>query len=200
MILSQDLLDMHNWEKNRFLPPVPTLIRKATIARHALPGGVWFEAGGIASDLNGFAAETFPVAMTINQAEAGASRIEGNRIATAGPDAAVVLDALLKSIAGKVNFYLSRFTVAGAQGAAADAAVIAAAERILAVNPRLTAFKLFVDHLQAPEPASAAQGQAALTAELVRLTQPRQLDWCVEHGIFIVSSSAGRRTIPIAAA
>lgn len=187
MIISQDLVEMHEWEKRRFLPPVPALVRQNTISRHAVPDALWFEVSGSKSDVTDFAGANFPAALVIVRGEATKPTISGNQIFHFGPEVEPVLAALLRSITGNVNVYINRNCVpAGADPAATDNAVLSAARMAMQPNPRLQARKLLVDQLFST--ATPPQGSALVDA-LVDEARANGWAWCVEHGMFIASGA-----------
>lgn len=170
MIISQDLVEMHEWEKRSFLPPIPGLIRRTAAPSLAVADSLWFEVSGAKSDLADVAGGIFPAVMAIIRGADQAPVIAGNQIFHFGEEVEPVLARLLRSITGNVTFYLGR------DGAGSDEATLAIAGMVMQPNPRLQKRALIVEPLQPP-----------LTDALVDAARANGWTWRIEHGMFVAT-------------
>lgn len=182
MIISQDLVEMHEWEKRLFSVPSPVLIRKNCLNRFAIRNALWVDVAGCKNELTEFIKNSFPVVISIVNSSANKTEISNNVVFHFGPRE-IVLASLLKSITGNVNFYIQIDSVEeDSCGDLARTGILTCVNSIANSKNRLQTFNIFIDM------GKELYSDIKLIEELVDLSKLQGFKWYIEHGVFIILS------------
>lgn len=190
MIISQDLIDMHEWEKRAFSPPSPMLIKKHLITRHGLSNATWLDTNGHPTELTQHAASCFPVVLLINnQNPAAKMDIKENIISHYGTTEAV-LNSLLQSLTGNLNIY-APLHVASQNHNINEAINNITSNKLLPIEKmkkRLNTFKIFIDNTNTDQQNATEENWRKCSGDLVDWARLHNLQWFFEHNAFILTS------------
>lgn len=182
------------WKRAGFSVPAPSHVKRAVLARYNIPGSSWVETGTWLGDttefLSGFASHVW----TIEPGPALAStakerfRAVGNVTVIEGLSEEH-LDAVVTQLQGSVCFWLDgHFSAGDTFQGPSDTPIMDELAVIAGHLKRLQSVVVLVDDVRCFDPSDPRYATYPTRTALVSWADDNQLDWTVEHDIFVARS------------
>lgn len=190
-MMLNNLKSLLDWRARRYAAPSPPFVKRATIMRNAVAGGIWVETGTFKGDTTALLAKGGSRVYTLEPAEkfyqAAARRFAGAANVTVlnGPSE-TLFPELLPTLSGDINFWLDGHYSAGAtfQGAK-DTPIIAELDQIAENIGNFGKMAVMVDDLRCFAPEQPEFRDYPPLRHLVEWAENLGLIWHMEQDIFI---------------
>jgi hypothetical protein len=183
------------WHSRKFDVPAPAVVKRSVLERWSLPNATWVETGtnmgNTTAFLARFAAKIITIEPEPNCFSAAVKRFQGNPDITVVNDVSEnVLSELLAGLSGNVCFWLDgHYSGPGTFQGDSDCPVKDELQAISAHIEQWDAVSIMIDDMRCFDPQKRGFAHYPTRGYLVDWAVSHDLQWDIEHDIFIARST-----------
>ena len=185
-----------HWRQRQWAAPSTPSVKRGVLARHYIPGSAWVETGTYRGDTTAFLARLAPRVISLEPDDVlyrqARLRFEADsRVVLLNGTSESVFEQAVRSVSGPACFWLDgHYSGPGTHLAAEETPVLWELDVISRHLSRLGRVAVLVDDFREFPPRSRRQEDSRYPTReaLVEWAVKHDLDWTVEHDIFIATS------------